>query len=608
VKAKLDEFVSQLVYVPRAFQLIWAAAPRWTLAWLALLLIQGVLPTINVYLTRKIVNELAAAWGGSIAWQNIEPTVVAGLLIVSVAVFGQITQNVLNWVRMGQSEIVRDHLSALVHAKTVAADLAYFETPDYHDRMHQASNDLKNRPLALLESSGTLLQSSITLLSMAALLIPYGLWVPLALVISAAPTFIVLMRVERTLHAWWDRTTSERRWVQYYDTMLMHEAAAAEVRLFNLGPYLQSAYQALRSGLRSDLLRMTRRQSVARFGATVFAAVMFGLAMAWMVVQAFLGLVTPGDIAMFYQATSKSQNLLRNALNNAGEIFNNTLYLENLFAFLDLESQLRDPSFPSRSPDRLTEGIRFHKVSFSYPGADRPVFEEFNFTIPANKIVAIVGENGVGKTTLVKLLCRLYDPQSGRIEFDGIDIRDFRVNEVRRMISGMFQFPVHYFSDVTQNIAMGDLMRARSDGEVIDAARQAGAHDFIMDLPKGYATLLGKWFPEGVELSGGEWQKLALARAFYRQAPIIVLDEPTSFMDSWSEIDWFERFRTLANRRTAILITHRFTIARKADLIYVMERGGILECGTHEDLLALSGRYAKSWVAQTQERVHVAAI
>jgi ATP-binding cassette subfamily B protein len=210
-----------------------------------------------------------------------------------------------------------------------------------------------------------------------------------------------------------------------------------------------------------------------------------------------------------------------------------------------------------------------------------------------------VGSNGAGKTTLVKLLCRLYDPVDGTVEFDGIDIRRLRVGELRRLITGMFQFPVHYFSAVSENIAMGDLADTDKTAEIETAARRAGAHDFITRLPQGYDTLLGKLFPNGAELSGGEWQRLALARSFFRQAPVMILDEPTSFMDSWAEVDWFDRFRELATGRTVILITHRFTIARKADIIHVMEDGRIVETGTHEELLAANGRYAESWLAQT---------
>lgn len=596
---KVRDFLAQLAYVPQTLRLIWTAAPAWTLAWACLLVIQGLLPAATVYLTRLLVDRLTEALGEGLAWQNIQPTLLAAVLMAAVMLLTQVLQSMQEWVRIGQAELIRDQLTAMVHEKSVTADLAYYESPEYHDRLHQASQDLKNRPLTLLESSGSFIQSAITLISIGVLLVPYGIWVPLILTISILPAFYVVLYFDRLYHRWWERTTVDRRWAYYYDAMLTLDVVASEVRLFNLGSYFQSAYQSLRRRLRTELLHITRRQGLAKLGAGAFAALLLGAAMAWMVWQAFLGVVTLGDIALFYQALSRGQSMLRTLLDNAGRIYSNTLFLENLFKFLDIEPQVIDPTQPAPAPERLAQGIRFREVTFYYPGSERPVFDKFDLVIPAGKIVAVVGSNGAGKTTLVKLLCRLYDPAEGAIEFDNIDIRNLTLEELRRLITGMFQFPVHYFSSVSENIAMGDLAAPDKAAEIERAGHQAGAHDFITRLPQGYDTLLGKLFPGGVELSGGEWQRLALARSFFRQAPIMVLDEPTSFMDSWSEVDWFERFRELARGRTAILITHRFTIARKADIIHVMEAGQIVESGSHEELLALDGRYAQSWLAQT---------
>jgi ATP-binding cassette subfamily B protein len=321
--------------------------------------------------------------------------------------------------------------------------------------------------------------------------------------------------------------------------------------------------------------------------------------MVWMVWRAFMGQLTLGDLALFYQAFTQGQGLLRSLLGNVGRIYENILFLGNLFEFLETQPQIVDPPHPKPTPT-LQEGIRFHQVTFAYPGSKHAVLQDFSFDIPAGKVVAIVGANGAGKTTLVKLLCRFYDPQIGAILLDGTNLRDLPVEQARRLITVLFQFPAPYFTTAAQNIKLGDVTADPDMDAVESAARSAGAHEFITRLPQGYDTLLGKWFAGGAELSGGEWQRLALARAFLRRAQIMILDEPTSFMDSWAEVDWFDRFRELAAGRTAIFVTHRFLIAKRADIIHVMDEGQIVESGSHDELLAQGGRYAQSWAAQMQ--------
>jgi len=245
----------------------------------------------------------------------------------------------------------------------------------------------------------------------------------------------------------------------------------------------------------------------------------------------------------------------------------------------------------------MKEGIRLSEISFRYPGSQRHALKDFNLSIPAGKMVAIVGENGAGKSTLIKLICRLYDPESGQISIDGINLRDFALDDLRRQITILFQEPVHYHTTAAENIWHGDISTPLSKPKIEAAAQAAGADTPINRLPEGYESILGKWFG-GSELSVGEWQRVALARAFLRQAPIIILDEPTSAMDSWAEADWMARFRDLTAERTSIIITHRFTTAMQADIIHVMMAGQIVESGSHQELLALGGRYAQSWRAQ----------
>ncbi len=598
--AELRNLALQLSYLFRTARLIWSAARGWTLAWSSLLIVQGLLPAATVYLTRLLVDSLVVTMGTGSSWETIRPTLMLAALMAAVVGLTELAQSAGNWVRSAQAEFVRDHISTLIHQKAAAVDMAFYESSAYHDRLERVHHDLSNRPLALLESSGSLLQNALTLLAMGTLLIPYGVWLPVVLVASTLPALYIVVRFNRRHHQWWEETTADRRRTQYYNMALTASPFAAELRVFDLGPYFRSAFQALRQRLRTEHLDLTRSQSLAQLGAGVLAAIVTGAVMLWMLWRAFLGVVTLGDLALFYQAFNRGQSLLRTLLGNLGQIYSNALFLGNLFEFLELEPQVVDPPHPCPAPSPLQQGIRFRDVTFRYPGSELAVLEDFNFTIPAGKIVAVVGANGAGKTTLTKLLCRFYDPEAGSIELDGDDIRALSIAELRRMITILFQFPVPYFVSAAENIAMGDRSATPGVTEIEATARRSGIHNAITHLPQGYETQLGKWFADGTDLSTGEWQRLALARAFLRRADIMILDEPTSFLDSWAEIDWFDRFRELANGRTALLITHRFTIARHADIIHVMDQGRMVESGCHDELLAQGGRYAQSWTAQLQ--------
>jgi len=316
-----------------------------------------------------------------------------------------------------------------------------------------------------------------------------------------------------------------------------------------------------------------------------------GGALGWMAWRAFHGWATLGDVALLYQAFNQGQQLVRTLLQNAGQVYANTLFLGNLFDFLALKPTVVAASSSKPAPTGLRGQIQFHNVTFRYPGADAPALREFNLTLPAGQIVAIVGRNGSGKSTLVKLLCRFYDPTDGRIEWDGTDLRAFQPVELRRQISALFQEAVRYNATVAQNISF-------ETADVEAAAVAAGADGIAQRL--GYGQLLGKWFEGGVELSAGEWQRLALARAFARNAPLVLLDEATSAMDSWAEAEWLRRLRAVAAGRTVVIISHRFTTAMQADVIHVMEQGRIVESGTHAQLVKRGGQYAQSWEAQSR--------
>lgn len=595
LSAKLRKALAQLPNLPRALALVWEVARPWTIAWVVLLVLQGVLPAAIVYLTKLVVDSIVEALKSSSSSVAMRPVVVRLLLLGGVLLLMEVVRNAINWVREVQAELLQDHITSLIHKKSVTVDLAFYELSDYYDHLHRARVEARYRPVALLGNLGALLQNSITLVAMGAILIPLGPWLALALLLSTLPAFYVVVYYAVAEYEWRQRTTADDRRVWYYDWLMTATEAAAEIRLFGLGKYFLSLHEGLRTRLRGERVHLTRRQGLAELAASLLALSVMGAALGWMVWQALRGFVTLGELALIYVAFNQGQGLMRTLLENAGQIYSNSLFLGNLFEFLALKPLVSDGRHKISD---VETGISFKDVSFSYPDATGKALDDFTITIPQGKIVAIVGPNGAGKSTLLKLLCRFYDPDNGRIEIDGRDLREIPVENLRRLITVLFQQPSHYNATVRENVSYGDPELQASDAEVEEAIRAAGAEEIVARLPQQEQTLLGRWFAGGVELSVGEWQRIALARAFLRRAPIIILDEPTSALDPWAEADWLERFRELATGRTSIIITHRFTTAMHADVIHVMDGGRIVESGSHQRLLTQSGIYAESWSRQ----------
>ena len=602
LSTKLRKALAQLPNLPRAVALVWQVARRWTIAWIVLLIVQGLLPAAAVYLTKLMVDALVTSVKNSSS--NFGRLLLLLVLLGGVLLLIEVVRNAINWVRTVQAELLQDHITSLIHEKSVTADLAFYELSDYYDHLHRARAEARYRPVALLGNLGALLQNSITLLAMGAILIPLGPWLTVALMLSTLPALYVVIHYALAEYQWRQRTTADERRAWYYDWIMTTAEAAAELRLFDLGKHFQSNYKSLRQRLRGERLQLTQRQGLAELGASLIALLIMGAALGWMVWKAFHGFVTLGELALIYAAFNHGQGLMRTLLENAGQLYGNSLFLGNLFEFLTLQPRIISMGGPPWPPLReLKSGISFDRVTFSYPDASGKALDNFTMTIPSGKIVAIVGPNGAGKSTLLKLLCRFYDPDEGKIEIDGRALKELVTDDLRRLITVLFQQPFHYNTTVRENILYGDLQCDPSESEIQAAIRAAGAAEIVARLPQREQTLLGRWFAGGTELSVGEWQRIALARAFLRRAPIIILDEPTSALDPWAEADWLERFRELARGRTSIIITHRFTTAMHADVIHVMDRGRIVESGSHRRLVEQSGLYAESWSRQMTSRV-----
>ena len=603
--SRLQKLQEQLPYLPQTIRLVRSAARAWMGLWLALLIAQGLLPAAVVNLTRLLVDTLVDTLGMESDQQSFRPALMLVLILTTLLLLTELLRSATAYVRTVQAELVQDHISRLIQEKSAEVDLAFYDTPAYFDRLHRARYEATSRPLALLESMGSLLQNGITLVAMLLVLLPYGLWLPAALVISSLPAFYVVLRQRVRLHQWRLRSTEAERKAWYYFWMLTARETAAELRLFDLAAYFRKQFDTVRHLLRRERIRLAREQGIAELGAGLSALLVTGVVTIWMVWRMVQGAVSLGDLTLFYQAFNQGQRLTRSLLDNLGEIYANTLFLADLFEFLAFENVVQDPPDPRPFPASTAPAINVEYVTFRYPGSRRIALDDFSLSLPSGRISALVGPNGAGKSTLIKLLCRLYDPEAGRVLVEGVDIRSLRQTDLRRMIAVLFQEPVRHNATVRENIWLGNREQDLDGDSIVQAAIAAGADTPVEGLSRGYDTLLGRQFSGGTELSVGEWQRLALARAYLRQAPFIILDEPTSAMDPWAEADWLRRFRRLAQERTALIITHRFTTAMYADTISVMEQGRIVEQGAHDELLISGGMYSRSWHAQMQQQVRV---
>ncbi len=598
LRSKLGAAWGQLEYLPQIARLVWQASPGWTVVWFTLLVVQGLLPVATVYLTRYVVDGVVEAMAAGGAWDSVVKVAWPAGLMGGTLLLSEFVGALLGWVRQYHAELIEDRIRNLIHDTSTTVDLAFYETPEYYDNLHRARREAWYRPQKLVENAGSLVQSGITLVAMGAVLFRFSGWVPAILLLSTAPALYVVLRHALKQYRWRRENTEDERRTWYYDHELTSEETAAELRIFSLGDHFKERYRTVRRRLRRERLKLSRDQSLAQLGAAVFALLATAGCLTWMGWRTLHGLLTLGELALFYAAFRQGQQMMRSLLSNVGDIYRNILFLGDLFEFLGLKPSAVDPAEPDTPPHALTKGIDFSDVTFSYPGSEQPVIDDFELSIPAKKITAIVGPNGSGKSTLLKLICRLYDPRKGQILLDGIDLRNLRIEDVRRLITVLFQQPVQYSVTAAENIGFGDLNARSGRQEIERAATAAGAHDVIGKLPEEYETILGKWFEGGSELSVGEWQRVALARAFLKGAPIILLDEPTSAMDSWAESDWMDRLRELAKGQTVVIITHRFTTAMRADNINVMQEGRIVESGSHADLIARGGSYAESWKSQ----------
>jgi len=593
-------FSVRILRLKRAIGICWRGSRGWTVAGFGLIFVQGILPLASIYLMKLIVDEVTAGLAAADKTSVFGRVAVLVGLLAGAALLTVIFNHVAGLVRDAQTQAVTDYVHGLIHAQSIRVDFSYYEDARYHDTLHRVQLEAPYRPGSIVANLFKIGQSVISLASVGALIVSFRWAVAVALLIAAVPGILVKIRFSHRFYDWQKQRTARERLAIYFHRLLTGHEYAAEVRIFDLGRAFISRYRDQRRGLRQERLTFNLRRSLAELGAQSISILAVLGSLAYTARQAVLGAITLGGMVMYAQAFQRGQGFLQDFMGGMAGLYDDSLFLGYLDDFFGLKPNIIDPVDPRPVPRLMQKGIVLENVVFRYPGSSQASLDGVSLVLEAGKVTALVGHNGSGKTTLAKLLCRLYDPSSGRILLDGTDYREFRPDDLRREFGIALQNGARFYLSLRENIALSDLSRAADEGRLEAAAKSSGADGLIGRLPAGYATFLGKIFEKGEELSAGEWQKIALARAFFRDASIIILDEPTNALDAEAEAEVFQRFRDLAAGRTALIISHRFSTVRSADIIHVLEAGRVVESGTHDRLMAEGGTYARLFNLQAR--------
>jgi ATP-binding cassette subfamily B protein len=616
-----QSIVGTTAALPQVMRLVWEASPAITIGLFITTAIAGIIPSISVGISLMLTNAVVRGilinhshLADRVTFADLSvgwlpgPTLSAVGMIVFLAVAQLIVFAVsalLNTLRNITQQLLQNSVSMriqlMVMEKAASLDLQFYEDPASYDLLRRAQNDSINRPVLMIATAFGLLQTLLTFITMIALLLGIGPLLALLALVSPIPAFIA-----DTRYGW--RGYNIARWgsrlmrrMNYMVSLVTTDSFAKEVKLFGLGHYFIERYRLIATAFYDSQRSQLVRRYMTGFVLGNLSTIVTSITYLYVALQAIAGRLTLGHLTAYTQAAMQVQNSIQSILSGFSGMYEHNLYLNNLLELMAKEPSMPVAEKPVAVPQPLRGEIRFEHVSFAYPGAEKTALNDLSFTIKAGETLAVVGRNGAGKTTLFKLICRLYDPIEGRILIDGIDLREFEPDELRRQIGAMFQDYVDYQATASENIGLGNVPEIANRDAVVTASKEAGSDELISRLPAGYDTALGKWFDAGVNLSGGEWQKVALARAFMREeADVLVLDEPTASLDAESEHAVFESFRTLARGRTTIVISHRFPTVRMAHTIIVLDHGQVVETGTHDELVALGGKYARMFALQAE--------
>ncbi|MEE3718364.1 ABC transporter ATP-binding protein [Tumidithrix elongata RA019] len=585
--------------MPKLMRLVWQAASGWLLLNLALTVMGALIPVAQLYVTKLIVDRVIHAIGTS----NLDIVPLLGLAGLGLGL--ALLQEALQQGNAFVSQVLSDRFSLYANGilleQATKLDLAHFESAAFYDTLNRAQQSGSFYPLRVIGNLTQLAGQLIGFAGLVSLLLRFSPLVVVLLLLTSLPTFWVGVRYSSRRFWMLRRQTQSKRLADYFGEILTDPAFAKEVRLFNLGDYFLKEYREIRDRFNQESKKLALQQALARVGIGIVASIGFYGAYALVIWQAVRGLITVGDLTMYAGAFQQAQTAIQGILQNIATIYEYNLYVSQYFEFLNLKPQVVSHTFekfPKKFPIPMRSGLVLRNVSFTYGGASEPVLQNINLTVQPNECIALVGINGSGKTTLLKLLTRFYDIDAGEITIDDIPLQEFDLSELRAQVGVLFQDFARYSLSVENNIGFGDLKERENQDRIQKAATDAGATDTIAALDRGYQTILGKIFSGGIELSGGQWQKIGLARAFMTSAQILILDEPTAAVDAIAEHDLFQRFRQLTKGKMTFLVSHRFSTVQMADRIVVLDKGQIVEVGTHAELIALGGLYEKMFRLQ----------
>ncbi|SEE31990.1 ABC transporter ATP-binding protein [Pseudomonas coleopterorum] len=596
--SRLNNFLGQ---ARRALQLVWATSPGLLLGLVIATLAAGILPALAASLGQRIVDAVVSAMqlhqqtGAAPLWPVLRYVLLeAGVLaLLAAAQRGLSVQQALLRVQLGQK------VNTLILEKAQTLSLMQFEDSEFYDKLVRVRREASTRPLALVSKSLGLVQNLISLVSFGVLLVHFSPWALVILVIGALPVFFAEAHFSGDAFRLFSRRAPETRRQNYIETLLSHEGYIKEVKLFGFAPLLLQRYRDTFIKLYAEDRRLTLRRDGWGFMLGLLGTTAFYLAYGWIVIDTVNGHITLGQMTMYLVLFKQGQSAVSSSLTAIGGLYEDGLYLADLYDYLAYPVQATQGDLTQGV--KPGDGLRCEGLGFRYPGANRATLQGIDLHLMPGKSLALVGENGSGKTTLIKLLTRLYRPDEGRILLDGSDLQDWQEEALRQRIGVIFQDFIRYQFSVGENLGVGDTRAFDDPQRWREAAVQGTAEPFIERLEHGYATQLGRWFAGGQELSGGQWQKLALSRAYMRRdADILILDEPTAALDASAEAAVFEHFREYAKGRMTLLISHRFSSVRNADHIVVLEQGRVLERGNHEQLMAQAGRYAELFDLQAR--------